>query len=314
MGPLLSPRGLGILCHLPDTKRSISHRPERMALSRSISEPVAIIPLGTEYTSAVPSPQEGTLPIWHHSLPVEQAGARNHASALSHQSNAPGMIDLTGCTPTTSPPPLPRSARRISTILPPRVFANQLSPSSCQNLSENKISYYPQGSTSIDQLTVDAGLEDSTIGCEPTEIDLAPMTTQLSRLRLQRTRRSALHPGHPYALEADSFASAFGQSMGGSETAMVTVQSAQYENRCSLINISGPLAHVAAQRVKKSTQVPPPRPISEVPIRPGLHPRHHTDTLLASVAYRKDSFITPSAPKLPWHRIFDGPLPSKGSE
>lgn len=311
--PLLSPRGLGIVCSNFDLRQTTASTAKRRSLTRSVTEPVLANQRGLPRSTY--DIQEDARHASRQQNPIVEARSNKIPLTQSdHLNDAFGIIDIPAvCMPLTALPPLPTSARRASIILPPNAIKTLASPVSppvidC-GLARND-HHGESAPTRVSQGTREA----YTVISKPKKVDYSSTKSSHSPSRLQRNRRSALHPTHPYALEADSFASAFAESLTFSEPTQNQKHAVKH-NGCYSLSSNKPSWpwDLTAQQLDERLQMPASQSQPKVPNRPRLHSRY-TDSLLASSSYRKDSYTAPSAPKLPWHRMFDGPFPSRVSD
>jgi hypothetical protein len=306
--PLLSPRGLGIVCIDSDTRQRGYFEARRPTLARSTTEPA----LTCSQRHPLPITDNGSITLRIPRQPHtrdEAAADRNAAATSSDVDSASGKIDTSVYTSTTSLPPLPSSARRVSIVLPPnaiKVLTNPFSPKDRQTLA---------GEVPDEQSRVvkrqEASLESDVSHSSQYEyrrMDSDSVDYSPSRSHSLRTRRAALHPGHPYALQAECFASTLPEGMVSFGPSYKQELSTKHRGDHMSTNSTHWPPHLNAQLSDEPLPMPASQSRPPKCSRPRLPPRHHTDTLLATSSYRRDSTVPPPAPKLPWHRMFDGPF------
>jgi hypothetical protein len=301
--PPLSPHGLGIVCIDSDPRKKGRPETGRPTLARSSTEPV--LAYSQSHPRSTTDDRSENRYISRQPSPTAEAGANKNASSTSSHFDSPvDTIDISVYTSTTSLPPLPSSARRASIVLPPNAIKVMANP-----LKDREIVANGDNDGQITRQEASRGtLASHSSQYEYRQINSDSVASSPSRSRSQRTRRSALHPGHPYALQAEFFASTAPEGIVSSEPShkQELMTDVKYDF-ASAKNKHWP-PHLNVQLSDEPVRMPAPHSGPTKYSRPRLPPRHHTDTVLASSSYRRDSTVPPPAPKLPWHRMFDGPF------
>lgn len=274
--PVLSPHGLGIVCIDRDTRSKGRFQTGRPTLARSSTEPA--LAYHQSYPHSTTSKQSNNQHISLQRSPTVEAGTNQDASLTPFDLNGSvGMIDISVYTTAISLPPLPKSARRPSIVLPPnaiKVTTNPFSPKDREAIANGDTDRQIWARKKQEASRRSPASHSSQN--EYPQITSKPVASSPSRSRSQRTRRFALHPGHPYAPQAECFASTLSEGLLMSEPSLKQdLSTRRREDWSPSIDKVWP-PHLNNQPSDEPLQMPASG--ASKYSRPRMPHRHHTDT------------------------------------